>query len=200
MLSINMINEQIKLNLLNERYEHSVRVAETARMLALRFNLNADKAYIAGLLHDCAKDMNVDKLIATAIELGIEINEVQRQKPLKFLHPQIGAYIAKNQYGVNDKEILQAIRYHHEGSLDMTVFDKIIALSDMVEPNRSFADVNELRKILETNIDEAYFCAYKNIITNHIKINSFLEDNRIRVYNHLLSQRSTETQNKKLVK
>lgn len=193
MLSINMIKEQIKLNLINERYEHSVRVAETAHMLALRFNFNADKAYIAGLLHDCAKDMNADKLIETAIKIGVKINKVQRQKPLKFLHPQIGAYIAENHYGVNDEEILQAIKYHHEGSVDMTEFDKIIALSDMIEPQRTFDDVNELRKILETDIDEAYFYAYKNIITNYIKIDSFLEDNRITVYNHLLSQRLAET-------
>lgn len=187
---IDTIKAKLKQNLNKDRYEHSVRVAETAQMLALRYNLDADKAYIAGLLHDCAKDMQISAILEVAKEIGIEINEVQRKKPVRLLHAQIGAYVARQYYSINDSEILQAIRYHHEGGIDMTSFDKIIALSDMIEPSRTFEDINELRKILETSIDEAYFCAYKNIIVNYIRLDAFLEDGRIKVYNHLLLQKS----------
>lgn len=188
----NVIKNLLKQNLNKDRYEHSVRVAETAHMLALRFNLDANKAYIAGLLHDCAKDIDIQRLLKNAEEIGIEINEVQREKPLKFLHAIVSADIAKQLYDISDNDILQAIRLHHEGSVDMTSFDKVIALADMIEPNRKFSDIDELRQILETSIDEAYFRAYKNIIVNYIHINSFLEDGRIRVYNHLLFQRLSQ--------
>lgn len=185
-LDINEIKTQLRPNINKDRYEHCMRVAETAQALALRFNLDANKAYIAGLLHDCAKDIEVVKLFKIAKEIGIEINEVQKEKPIKFLHSKVGAYIAQKYYGITDKDILQAISYHHEGAIDMTSFDKIIALADMIEPNRKFADISQLRLLLETSIDKAYFCAYKDIIVNCIKLDSFLEDNRIKVYNHLL--------------
>lgn len=188
-MEVNVIKNCLKQNLNRDRYEHSVRVAETAHMLALRFSLNADKAYIAGLLHDCAKDIDISNLIKIAEEMGIEINEVQREKPMKFLHANVSAYIAEKLYDISDKDILQAIRLHHEGSVDMSSFDKVIALSDMIEPNRKFSDIDELRQILKSSIDEAYFCAYNNIIVNYIQMNSFLEDSRIKVYNHLLIQR-----------
>lgn len=186
MLDINEIKTQLSQNVNKDRYEHCMRVAETARSLALRFNLDANKAYIAGLLHDCAKDIDELTLLKIAKEIGIEINEVQKEKPIKFLHSKVGAYIAQKYYGITDKDILQAISYHHEGAIDMTSFDKIIALADMIEPDRKFADISQLRLLLETSIDKAYFCAYKDIIVNCIKLDSFLEDNRIKVYNHLL--------------
>lgn len=188
-MNVNVIVDGLKQNLNKDRFEHSVRVAETAHLLALRFNLNADKAYIAGLLHDCAKDIEISRLLEIAKEIGIDINEVQREKPMKFLHAKVGSYIAKHLYGISDKDILQAIRLHHEGSIDMTSFDKVIALSDMIEPNRKFSDIDKLHKLLETSIDEAYFCAYKNIMVNYIQMNSFLDDSRISVYNYMLLQR-----------
>lgn len=186
MLDINEIKEQLRQNVNKDRYEHCIRVAKTARTLALRFNFDENKAYIAGLLHDCAKDIDELVLLKIAREIGIEVNEVQKEKPIKFLHSRVGAYIAQKYYGMTDKDILQAISYHHEGAIDMTSFDKIIALADMIEPNRKFADISQLRLLLETSIDKAYFCAYKDIIVNCIKLDSFLEDNRIKVYNHLL--------------
>lgn len=185
-VDINEIKTQLSQNVNKDRYEHCMRVAETARSLSLRFNLDADKAYIAGLLHDCAKDIDPVALLKMAKEIGIEINEVRKEKPVKFLHSKVGAYIAQKYYGIIDKNILQAISYHHEGAMDMTSFDKIIALADMIEPNRKFADIGQLRLLLETSIDKAYFCAYKDIIVNCIKLDSFLEDDRIKIYNHLL--------------
>lgn len=197
MMNNNDIKKLLSQNLEKEKYEHSVRVAETAHMLALRYRLDADKAYIAGLLHDCAKDMDAAILLEVAEEIGIELNEVQREKPLKFLHAKAGAYIAKKLYNISDHEILQAISLHHEGSVVMTSFDKVIALSDMIEPNRKFSDINELLRLLETDLDEAYFCAYKNIMVNYIRLNLFLEDSRTKVYNHLLLERLSQENDRK---
>ena len=99
---------KLKSRLKPGRYEHSLGVAETAAFLARRFQVNVEKARIAGLLHDCARQYPNDQLTEEAAKLGIAIGPVEKAMPL-LLHAYIGAELVREEYGVDDEEISQAI-------------------------------------------------------------------------------------------
>ena len=137
----------LKENLSEERFNHSVGTAECAEKLAEKYNLNKEKAYIAGLLHDCAKCFSNEKL-KEIIDKHIKVEECEMLN-YKTLHAPVSAYIAQKDFGVSDNEILSAIRWHTLGKQDMTTFEKIIFLADKIEPNtREKKYCSEIRSIL----------------------------------------------------
>ena len=125
------------------RMEHTAYVVETAISLAQRFGADAHKARLAALLHDCAKYLPDEILLSYA-----DTNPPM----LPILHAAAGADYAKNIYGVDDPEILQAIRLHTTGDENMSLLDKIIYLADMIEPSRTFDGVDEIRSA--SSLDE----------------------------------------------
>lgn len=116
----------LKDNLNEERYIHTLGTAECARELAKKYRLDSEKAYLAGLLHDCAKCFSNDKLL-DIIHKHLQVEECEMLN-YKTLHAPVSAYIAEKEFHVTDKEILSAIRWHTLGKLDMTDFEKIIFL------------------------------------------------------------------------
>ena len=148
MKDTDFINNWLKENLSEERYFHTLGTANCAKELADKFNINPDKAYIAGLLHDCAKCFSNEKLLEIIKEhLQVEESEMQNYKTL---HAPVSAYIAEKEFGVEDKEILSAIRWHTLGKLDMTDFEKIVFLADKIEPNtRDKEYTDKIRTLLK---------------------------------------------------
>lgn len=155
----------LKENLSEERFEHSLGTADCAKMLAEKFGEDAEKAYVAGLLHDCAKCFTTDKLLAI-IDAHLEIEESEREN-YKTLHAPVSAYVAKVDFGVVDEEILSAIRWHTLGKLDMTTFEKIIFLADKIEyKTRPEKYAEPIRAFLneEHGLDKALLQCYKQTI------------------------------------
>ena len=139
------IKEALKYRLKENRYLHSLGVADTAKVLAKKFNADIEKAYIAGLLHDAAREFENEDLIFEARKRNIEIGEVEEKMPL-LLHADIGAILIKERYGVTDEEISKAVRTHTVAGKNMTDLQKIIYFADMIEPNRDYPGVSELRE------------------------------------------------------
>ena len=138
------------------RYEHSVGVAETAVFLAKRFGVDVQKARVAGLLHDCAREFGNDELIGEAEKRLIVVEPLERHMPL-LLHAYVGSRLVAEKYGVNDNAIEQAIWRHTVGGPQMTDLDKIIWFADMIEPHRDYPEVEMLRKLSETaSLDEMF--------------------------------------------
>ena len=123
----------LKDNLNEERYFHTLGTAQCAKELAAKYDLDCEKAYLAGLLHDCAKCFSNEKLL-DIIHQNLDVEECEMLN-YKTLHAPVSAYIAEKEFNVKDKEILSAIRWHTLGKLDMSDFDKIIFLADKIEPN-----------------------------------------------------------------
>ena len=122
----------LKGNLDEERLLHSLGCAQEASSLAEKFGLDSKKAYIAGLLHDCAKCLSKEKLF----EIGSHLDLVEGEDTnSKIIHAPVSAYLAKEEFGIGDEEILSAIRWHTLGRADMTEFEKILFLADKIEPN-----------------------------------------------------------------
>lgn len=176
----------LKDNLNEERYIHTLGTAECARELAKKYRLDSEKAYLAGLLHDCAKCFSNDKLL-DIIHKHLQVEECEMLN-YKTLHAPVSAYIAENEFHVTDKEILSAIRWHTLGKLDMTDFEKIIFLADKIEPNtRDKEYSSEIRSLLdeEKGLDKALLRCYKETIKSLVKRDLKICILTIEIYNKL---------------
>lgn len=149
------IRKSMKRTLDKERYEHTLGVAYTAMALAMRYGASLEKAELAGLLHDCAKCISNEEKLAMCRKHHITITEVERKSPF-LLHAKLGSFIAMDRYGINDKEIINAILNHTTGCPDMTLLDKIIYIADYIEPRREQApNLSEIRRLAFLDIDRA---------------------------------------------
>ena len=179
----------MKEHLSEKRYIHCIGTAECAKELAKKFNENEDKAYVAGLLHDCAKCFENDKLLEI-INNNLDIDESELMN-YKTLHAPVSAFCANKDFGICDKEILSAIRWHTLGKKDMTTFEKIIFIADKIEPNTRDKDYREkMCALLEENdgLDKALLECYKETIKSLVKRNLKICPLTIEIYNNLLSK------------
>lgn len=185
-MTIDEMRRELQRRLKKGRFAHSIGVANTAVKLAKRFGVDETTAYIAGLLHDCAREFENDELAAQAELRGIKIGDVERAMPL-LLHPYIGAKMIKEVYGVDDAAIAQAIYRHTVGAPDMTKLDKIIYFADMIEPNRNYPGVDKLRDLAETaELDEILLTAFSETITFVIEKKSLIHPDTVAARNFLL--------------
>ena len=154
---INKLKKRIKHHLDKERFEHTLGVMYTAGALAMRYEVDIEKAMIAGVLHDCAKCLSSDKKIKLCETYGLEISDSERKNP-GLLHAKLGAYFANAKYDIDDAFILDAITYHTTGRPDMTLLDKILYIADYIEPNRALApNLARVRKLAFEDIDECLY-------------------------------------------
>ena len=148
--------ENIKLDLKNalseKRYLHSIGTMKAARELAKYYGLDTEKAEIAGIIHDIAKEMPDKEKLQYAKDHNIEIDKFE-EKNIGLLHAKIAANIAKEKYNF-DEDIQQAIEYHTTGNPNMNLFDKIIFVADKIEETRSYPDLNYVRELAYKNINE----------------------------------------------
>ena len=186
-MTVDEMRRELQRRLKKNRFAHSIGVANTAVKLAKKFGVDEDKAYIAGLLHDCAREFENADLPAEAKKRGIEIGEVENSAPL-LLHAYIGAQMVTEIYGVDDTEIVQAIYRHTVGAKNMSALDKIIYFADMIEPNRNYPGVDKLRELAETsdNLDEIILTAINESILFVIQKNALIHPATIDARNFLL--------------
>ena len=134
-----------------KRYRHSLGVAQTAVRLAEKYGADPVKAEIAGLLHDCSKGLSYAEMIDAARAFGMTPDLWQLNSP-ELLHPYVSAFLAQKELGVEDEEVLTAIRRHMCGHPEMTVLDAVVNLADYIEPTRSYPDVDEMRQMAEGSL------------------------------------------------
>lgn len=157
MLSVDVIKEKLQSALSIDRYIHTLGVAEEAQKLAAVYGdvELVKKAEYAGLLHDCAKDYPDDMKKRFCKEYHVPVDDVMK-KQLGLIHPFLGAEVAKREYGVEDEDIIGAIRWHTTGKPEMTVLEKIVFIADYIEPNRKpFDGLEKARKLAYENLDKA---------------------------------------------
>lgn len=152
---IGKIRKAMEKTLDAKRYEHTLGVAYTASCLAMCHDENIKNAELAGLLHDCAKCLDNTKKLKICQKHNIHINEIESKNPF-LLHAKVGSFLAMSQYGVRDKDIINAILNHTTGRPGMTKLEKIIYIADYIEPNRKQApNLAEIRKLAFLDLDKA---------------------------------------------
>lgn len=179
----------IEKNLTKERYEHSIGVAQLACELARIYGANAEKATIAGLLHDCAKELGEDETKALLDRVGCLDEIVLNSRNL--WHGPAGAEYSKEHFNI-DEEIYDAIFYHTIGKENMSLLTKIIFLADAVEINRDkeFSWSASLRKLAFTDIDMAIVKVIDHSILSIIQRKLTLHPNSVLIRNQIIDSKN----------
>lgn len=158
------LRKKVKDVMTKARYEHTLGVEFTAASLAMRYGVDIDKAEIAGLLHDCAKCIDDEEARDDCKKYNIKLTEVEKRNPF-LIHSKLGAVYAEKLYGIEDEDIISAIKFHTTGKPDMTLLEKIIYIADYIEPGRDKApNLYEIRKMAFIDIDEAMYMILKDTL------------------------------------
>ena len=184
-MTVGQMKEMLRGTLNPKRYIHSLGVCDTAVRLARLYGADEEKAYLAGLLHDCAKCYDGEGQRAVCEKYGVHLTEDDILCP-PVIHAPLGAAVARAEYGIEDEEILRAIALHTTGGRDMTVLDKIIYISDMTEPSRDYPGVEELRSAAENGLDRAMLLSLRRTLEFNLAKNKIIHPDTITAYNSVL--------------
>jgi predicted HD superfamily hydrolase involved in NAD metabolism len=154
-----------------QRLEHMLRVEQLAVELARQHGVDEQKAAEAGLLHDLAKYFKSQQLLEMAQQEGLPLDPVDRANP-HLLHAEVGAIVARDQFGVKDQDILAAIANHTLGEPEMSPLSSIVFLADTLESGRGDTpELNRLREVSYQDLDLAVWltCDYTlgYLLENH---------------------------------
>ncbi len=145
-----------------KRWRHTEGVMQSAVLLAKRYGADPIKADLAAILHDVAKYWSTERQEQLLREKALNDELLLYDKPL--WHAEIGAYVAQTEYGIDDEEVLNAIRYHTSGRVGMTLLEKIICLADYIEPGRDYPGVDHIRRLAETSVEAALVAGFDSTI------------------------------------
>lgn len=179
----------VRQELTDSRYQHTLGVVQSALDLARRYGANEEKAEVAAIFHDYAKYrplQEMKRLIETVPDIPNDLLAFQQE----LWHAFVGAYLVKERVGIDDREILDAIRYHTTGRENMTVLEKVVCLADYIEPGRNFPGVDEVRRLARLDLNRALAKSLHNTIR-------FLKDKGEKVYP--LTLRAYESLEKELL-
>lgn len=186
-MNILEIEQCIKKMTKESRFKHSKGVQYMAGELAKHYGVDVEKAQLAGLMHDCVKNLPVEEMLRLCDELGCEIDDVTKNEP-KLIHAPLGAYYSKQIFGIDDDEIFNAIYYHTTGKPNMTLFEKVIFIADVVEPNRKYDIIEEMRQLAFENIDLAMIKILDYNITKQLNAGKMLHNETINARNYLIAK------------
>ncbi|MBP8613799.1 MAG: bis(5'-nucleosyl)-tetraphosphatase (symmetrical) YqeK [Firmicutes bacterium] len=158
--------QEFARNCLNkERFEHSLNTAQSAYDIANAYGVDPERAYLSGLLHDVARDLAPQEILRQAAKEGIIPRKEERICPF-LLHGKVGAQIVKDEIGLKDQGVLNAISFHVTGRPNWTRLEQVLYLADKTEPERLYPGVGQIRSLLaEGDFEGALFeCLRENII------------------------------------
>lgn len=147
-----------------ERFAHTLGVMYTCASLAMVYDIDIQDAQAAGLLHDCAKCIPNKKKLKICSQQKLPVTDFEKAHPF-LLHAKLGAYIAREKYGIEDEEILSSIIFHTTGKPEMSVLEKIVYIADYIEPMRcKAANLPKIRKLAFQDLDECMYEILKDTL------------------------------------
>ena len=142
----------VKKSVSEKRYSHSVRTAEMCRKLCALYGLDEKTGYFAGISHDMCKNFKPEQLLSLAQEDGADVSELERKKP-SLLHGRAAAVLLKNNFGVTDSSVLEAVANHTFGKTGMCSLAKVLYAADKIEPGREHVTEDYLARLLALSLD-----------------------------------------------
>ncbi|RKX98356.1 MAG: hypothetical protein DRP54_08295 [Spirochaetes bacterium] len=179
------IGKKLKEYLTEKRYDHTIGVCKTALRLSGIYGGDREKLLMASLLHDVARDLSIEEM-REIIKTGgryEHISPIVVNNPL-LLHGYAGRVIAENIFGVKDLEVLNAIEIHTTGSINMSLVDKIVFVSDYIEPGRTFRGVKRARELADRDLDRAVLYIIKETLKRLIMKGEYILPCSFELYNH----------------
>lgn len=163
-----------------KRFSHTIGTAEEAVRLAEQFGADRNKAYLAGILHDCAKSMDHDQKAMK--KYSVSLSNMDLACP-SVIHQILGEAVAYYDFHIYDNEILHAIRYHTTGCPNMPLLTKIIFVADCCEPSRDYPGVDEIRKYAYTDLDRAVLISIENTVSYLLRQKKPIHTDTVLTYN-----------------
>lgn len=177
---------KILKTMLNEkRYHHSLCVADEAKRLAEKYSGNADKCFLAGLLHDITKNQPESEHLKIFKTFGIILNDVEEKAP-KLWHAMSGEAYLKNVIGIEDGEILDAVRYHTTAKSNMSLTAKILYLADFTSADRDYPDVDVIRRLVNESLESAFEYALAYSIRDLVDNSKAVHTDTVAAYNEVI--------------
>ena len=159
-MNLKQAKELVRGRLSDKRYEHTINVKKMAVKLAKRYGADEEKAALAAILHDSAKEISKDEMREIMRQYP-QYAEGSESRPTPVWHGICASILARTQWGVEDEAILSAIACHTAGKPGMSKLDKIVYLADMTSAERDWPGVNKLRKLELKDLDAAMLAALR---------------------------------------
>lgn len=185
--SIKGYKEFLKQKLTQKRYIHSLSVAQTAARLASMYGADKEKAYLAGMLHDYARDLSTTELLTIGQAYDLVHYHVEVVNPT-LLHGVVGAFLLEQEGIIKDEEILESIRYHTTSHPDSDLLGKILYIADYIEPNRDFPGVDKMRTMTYQNLDYGMLGGLDHTIMYLMQSAAFIHPLSIEARNRLIEK------------
>ncbi len=179
----------IKSRMGEKRYIHSVNVSKSAVELAKRYGADVEKAELAGILHDCCKEISRDEMLQIITNGGIILDATEKNSS-KLWHAIAGSVYIRDELGINDEDIINAVRYHTTGREGMSLLEKVIFVADFIGAERDYEDVDIMRKKAFENLEDAMLYGLRFTIMNLSQKELTIHINAVECYNEILNKRS----------
>lgn len=192
MMNIDEIINRLQTMLSQKRFSHSIHVMEMSGALAEKYGENREEAELAGLLHDCAKDLDKSSTLALCKKYDIMVDSIMQSQP-EILHGMVGAHLARELFEVDDKRVLNAVANHTMGCENMDKLSCIVFVADYIEAGRNYSGVDMIRKAAESSLEEAIISGTDNTIEHILKKGGLLHPQIISTRNWALEKLKIKT-------
>ena len=162
----------IRRELKHSRFEHTMRVRDTAIQLAKQYGANAAKAETAAIFHDMAKNMTVEEMNEQVRTFGLDEKYIDNPN---LAHSKIARCLMERDFSITDEDILNAVSYHTTGRAGMSLLEKVVFLADAIEPGRSYPSVEMIRNTAKTDLDKACLCMLERTVSYLKKKGTFID-------------------------
>lgn len=170
------------------RFEHVLGVSETAAQLARAYGVDERKARLAGLLHDWDKEYSDDEIRQRACDLGVEVDPFVLETMPRLLHGPTAAAELARAFPSIPADVLQAVALHTTAAVDMSDLDMIIYIADVIEPQRDFDGLKELRGAVgNVPLDTLFFMTFNHILLTLVERRRCLHPATVEVWNHYVA-------------
>ncbi|MCD8026302.1 MAG: bis(5'-nucleosyl)-tetraphosphatase (symmetrical) YqeK [Clostridiales bacterium] len=189
-MKANDYKKLVKANMSEYRYTHCLNVSKEAVRLAQKYGCDAQRAAVAGILHDITKEVSKDEQLQIMNDSGIILDDIQKNTP-KLWHGISGSAYIKDKLKITDEDILNAVRYHTTGRANMTLLEKIIFIADFTSEERTYSGVDTMRKLAEKSLEEAMLFGLKFTLKDLSKREMTIHPDALACYNEIVMLKIT---------
>jgi len=175
----------LKRRLSKHRYEHSLNVSYEAVRLAKMYGADEEKAEIAGLLHDVAKEITGKEQLKLIRAAGYPVTPEFLAAP-KVWHAPAGAAYVSLKLGIEDEDIINAIRYHTTARAGMSLLEKIVYVADFTSAERTYNGADEMRRLVEDSLESAMKFALCFCVGHYAEKGSIIVPDTFSAYNDII--------------
>jgi predicted HD superfamily hydrolase involved in NAD metabolism len=183
------LKSKLEQKLSPARFRHCVSVGDVTAQLAAKHGWDPERARLAGLLHDCAKEWSPKKMLRYVKKHKLPVPDLEfvwNCAP-NMMHAYVAAHVVEEKGWLTKKNDLRAIQSHTLGRGKMTLEEKILFIADFAEPGRAYKDTAAaIRAKAMVDVDAAFRDAVVNKIGWQLKKGKPIHPFVISVWNRVV--------------